>query len=95
MSRDMLIRRLPAFQDRAKMTQKVSPLNKIQMNLEKVIYKSINVVYADGSQESFTPSSKVEEFEDSYEFDRAMAGNGGMTVVLMKNQIRKIEFCKE
>lgn len=65
------------------------------MNLEKQKYKSINVVYLDGTTESFTPSSKVEEFEDSYEFEREMTGSGGQVVVLMKNEIRKIEFCRE
>lgn len=55
---------------------------------------SINVLYDDGSEESFKPTSKIEEFEDCYEFSEHLNENFDSMVVLMKMDIRKIRFVK-
>lgn len=56
---------------------------------------SIDVLYEDGAEDSFKPTSKIEEFEDCYEFSEQNKYNKDSMVVLMKSEIRKIRFNKE
>jgi len=57
---------------------------------------SISVLYEDGESDEFKPTSKVEEFEDCYEFSekRSVDADSDSMVVLMKSEIRKIRFVK-
>lgn len=52
---------------------------------------SILVNFASGSQEIYIPTTKVDEYEECYEFTTESEGKKKM-VVLMKNQIRDISF---
>ena len=56
--------------------------------------KAIEVLYEDSTKESFTTSSKTEEFDDSYEFEEKN-GEDSSVIVLMKREIRTIRFVKE
>jgi len=53
--------------------------------------KSIEVVYEDSKTDTFTPSSKVTEWEDCYEFEIEA---GTALIVIMKSEIRTIRFIK-
>ena len=53
----------------------------------------ISVLYKNGDKEDFTPTSKIDEFEDCYEFTEAVEEKTNL-VILMKSEIRKIEFQK-
>jgi|CXWL01.1.fsa_nt_gi hypothetical protein len=62
--------------------------------------KAIYVLYEDGTNGTFIPKSKIEEFEDCYEFeeknDEVSAAEASFSmVVIMKSEIRVIKFAKD
>ena len=58
---------------------------------------AIHVIYVDENKESFVPCSKVDEFEECYEFEQKQEKSDGeevSMVVLMRSEIRAIRFVK-
>jgi hypothetical protein len=57
--------------------------------------EAIHVVYEDASKESFKPTSKIEEYEDCYEFEESDVNtNFPSMVVIYKVEVRTIRFVK-
>ena len=60
---------------------------------------AVNVVFKDGTKESFAPKGKIDEYEDTYEFEETVdetsqkEGSSGM-VVLYKSEMRAVRFVK-